>query len=287
MSKRVPNQRHTGAGALAILAAAFLFCTYASASPLDSRGDLNLNGLANEVSDAILFSDYFFAGLAAFTTDVDAQVAASDVNANNMPLEFRDLVYLARIVYGDAVPFPKLPAVDTLTALFTQNTFSQYVRVESPHTLAGAILDFDGEITPDFLPAAPDNFFHLTMNLSGGTRVLVASGQPDQASNGYWFSYTGEGTLVSVTTTDFADSPIDAQIAFETAPANCGDVNADGHRNISDAVSLINYIFVFGPPPLDVYTGDVDCNRILTVSDAVYLVLYVFAGGPAPCTNCP
>lgn len=286
MSKRVPNQRHTRTGALAFIAA-FLLCTFTSTIALGSRGDINLNGLAYEVSDAVLFSDYFFAGLAAFTTDVDAQVAASDVNSDNTPLEFRDLVYLSRVIYGDAVPFPKAPSVDTLTALFTQNTFYEYVRVESPHMLAGAILDFDGEITPDFLPTAPDNFLKRSVSVTGGTRILITSGDPGQATNGIWFSYSGVGTLTSVITTDFADSPIDAQIAFETAPANCGDVNSDGHTNISDAVSLISYIFAIGPPPLDILAGDVDCSRILTVSDAVYLILYIFAGGPAPCANCP
>lgn len=286
MSDRVSEKRNTRTAVFASIAVALLLSTFASASPLAGRGDLNLNGLANEVADAVLFSDYFFAGLAAFTTDVNAQVDASDVNANGLPLEFRDLVYLVRIVYGDALPFPKAPAVDTLTALFTQNTFSKYVRVESPHLLAGAIFDFDGEITPNFLPAAPHGFFSLSMNLNGGTRILVASGQPGQATNGVWFSYSGQGTLVSVTTTDFADSPIDAQIAFETASPNCGDVNSDGHTNISDAVSLINYIFDVFPSPVNPYTADVDCDQMITISDAVFLINYIFAGGPAPCSNC-
>lgn len=254
--------------------------------PIDYRGDINLNALAYEVADAILFSDYFFAGLAAFTTDVNAQVDATDVNANGLPLEFRDLIYLLRIILGDALPFPKAPAVDTLTAVFTQNTLSKFVRVESPHLLAGAILDFDGQITPDYLPAAPDNFFQESMNLAGGTRILVASGQPGQATNGIWFSYTGDAALVSVTTADFADSPIEAQIAFETAPANCGDVNNDRHTNISDAVSLINYIFDVFPSQIDPYASDVDCDRMISISDAVYLINYIFAGGTAPCAAC-
>ncbi len=254
--------------------------------PVSVRGDLNLNGIPNEVSDAVLFSDYYFQGLAVFITDQSTQVEASDINANGLPLEFRDLIYLLRIIVGDALPFPKRTEVDTLTALFTQNTFSKYVRVESPHSLAGAILDFDGEITPDFLNAAPGDYFKEFQHQNGGTRVLIAGSQPGQGSGGIWFTYAGTGSLVSAIAADFSDSPIEAQIAFETAIPNCGDLNLDHRTNIGDAVRLINYIFDIYPNSFNVYAADVDCDQMITISDAVYLVYYIFAGGSAPCANC-
>ncbi len=60
-----------------------------------------------------------------------------------------------------------------------------------------------------------------------------------------------------------------------------GDADGNGMHTISDAVFLINYIFVGGPAPCN---GDADCNCAVSISDAVYLINYIFAGGPAPCT---
>jgi hypothetical protein len=66
----------------------------------------------------------------------------------------------------------------------------------------------------------------------------------------------------------------------------CGDLDASGIINISDAVYLVNYIFGGGPAPLDERGGDVDCNNLTNVSDAVYMINYIFAGGAAPCAAC-
>ena len=32
--------------------------------------------------------------------------------------------------------------------------------------------------------------------------------------------------------------------------------------------------------------GKVDCNEFISVSDAIYLLNYLFVHGPAPCTGC-
>ncbi|MFH2056603.1 MAG: dockerin type I domain-containing protein [bacterium] len=67
----------------------------------------------------------------------------------------------------------------------------------------------------------------------------------------------------------------------------CGDSNADGVPNITDAVSLIQYIFAGGPAPQPLIAGDCNCDGVPNITDAVYLVQYIFAGGPAPCADCP
>jgi M6 family metalloprotease-like protein len=66
----------------------------------------------------------------------------------------------------------------------------------------------------------------------------------------------------------------------------CGDADANGFVNISDAVYLINYIFAGGPAPNPQAAGDADCNGFVNISDAVYLINYIFGGGPAPCAGC-
>jgi outer membrane protein assembly factor BamB len=63
----------------------------------------------------------------------------------------------------------------------------------------------------------------------------------------------------------------------------CGDANADEDVNVSDAVHIINYVFVGGDPPDPLVSGDVNCDEDVNVSDAVWIINYVFVGGNIPC----
>jgi hypothetical protein len=77
---------------------------------IDDRGDLNLNGVAYEVGDAVLYENYFTYGpgvLSADPTHRQAQIAASDVNGDGLTLSVGDLVSLIRVLTGDAAPLPK------------------------------------------------------------------------------------------------------------------------------------------------------------------------------------
>jgi hypothetical protein len=62
-----------------------------------------------------------------------------------------------------------------------------------------------------------------------------------------------------------------------------GDTDGNNIVNISDAVTLISYIFGGGPAPDPLEVGDCDCNGLVNISDAVYLINFIFGGGPAPC----
>lgn len=62
-----------------------------------------------------------------------------------------------------------------------------------------------------------------------------------------------------------------------------GDANFDGLVNVSDAVHIINYVFIGGDPPQPILeVGDVNCDSTVNISDAVWIINYVFVGGPAP-----
>jgi Arylsulfotransferase (ASST)/Dockerin type I domain len=63
----------------------------------------------------------------------------------------------------------------------------------------------------------------------------------------------------------------------------CGDANSDLTVNVSDAVYIINYVFVGGNAPLSYESGDTNCDSTVNVSDAVWIINYVFVGGNAPC----
>jgi streptogramin lyase len=62
-----------------------------------------------------------------------------------------------------------------------------------------------------------------------------------------------------------------------------GDANHDEEVNVSDAVYIINYVFVGGEPPNPLEAGDCNCDCAVNVSDAVWIINYVFVGGNEPC----
>ena len=66
----------------------------------------------------------------------------------------------------------------------------------------------------------------------------------------------------------------------------CGDSDGSGAVNVSDAVYLVDYIFLGGQPPDPLSAGDPNCSGNINISDAAYLVYYIFGGGPAPCAAC-
>jgi hypothetical protein len=63
----------------------------------------------------------------------------------------------------------------------------------------------------------------------------------------------------------------------------CGDANNDGSVNVSDAVYIINFVFVGGSEPQPVLAcGDANSDGTVNVSDAVMIINYVFVGGTQP-----
>lgn len=75
--------------------------------PPDDRGDINLNGIANEVGDAVLFTTYFIHGDVVWDPVYqEAQILATDINDDGIVLTVADLVYLIRIITGDEQAFP-------------------------------------------------------------------------------------------------------------------------------------------------------------------------------------
>jgi len=70
----------------------------------------------------------------------------------------------------------------------------------------------------------------------------------------------------------------------ETQLRNYVPGDADGSRlvNISDAVSLVAYIFAGGVEPYPLIAGDADCDGIVNISDATKLISYIFGGSSEP-----
>ena len=65
----------------------------------------------------------------------------------------------------------------------------------------------------------------------------------------------------------------------------CGDASSDGLVNLSDAVFIINYVFLGGAAPSYELAADVNCDASVNVSDAVFLINYIFNNGKTPCDS--
>jgi hypothetical protein len=61
-----------------------------------------------------------------------------------------------------------------------------------------------------------------------------------------------------------------------------GDANGDRDVDLSDAVYLVNYLFIGGPEPNVFEAGDANGDDEVDMADAVYIVNYLFIGGPPP-----
>jgi hypothetical protein len=110
---------------------------------IDLRGDLNMNELPNEVGDAVLYTNYFIYGPSVFIINLYGQVAASDINADGKTLTVGDLVYLIRIMTGDAVAIPKLAPFSDETRITLRNQDESYtVTTNSSSDMAAIRLSF-------------------------------------------------------------------------------------------------------------------------------------------------
>jgi hypothetical protein len=116
-------------------------------APVSEAGDINRNGAAYEVGDAVLLIDYL-AGGDVFSADPfmrGLQIEASDVNADGVPATVADLVYLIRVVSGAAVPIPgaKLSPFATEARIETQVAANEArVVLDAPTDIGALLLTF-------------------------------------------------------------------------------------------------------------------------------------------------
>lgn len=99
------------------------------------------------------------------------------------------------------------------------------------------------------------------------------------AENGWYTYYFDFSDGVDAVTT-----PMDS-IQIEIVTYICGDANADESINVSDAVYIINYVFLGASAPNPLETADPNCDGSVNVSDAVWLINFVFLGANAPCDS--
>lgn len=172
----------------------------ACADSIDARGDLNLNGLAYEIADAVLYSNYFVHGLGVFNINLQGQTAASDVNADGIPLSVGDLVYLTRVIVGDALPYPKVVTPVNVQLVNHDGTLT----ITSDVPMGAAYVVAEGSVTPTLLADEMDIKYAYDAE-QNVTRILVYS-----IGTG---SFTGEflhvpGTITSMELATYQGHPV-------------------------------------------------------------------------------
>jgi hypothetical protein len=155
---------------------------------LDDRGDVNLNGVANEIADAVVFTNYFIYGPAAFTINYEGQKAATEINGDGIALTVADLVYLIRVIVGDALPLPAFKPVPT-----TLHVTSGEVSVDN--AIGAGQFVFAGNV--DVTLAEGAKGMELQTNYHDGqTYAILYSFEKGVTANGHILN--SEGQLVSV-----------------------------------------------------------------------------------------
>ncbi len=91
-----------------------------------------------------------------------------------------------------------------------------------------------------------------------------------------WARAVGPGGEPLRTAVSYVSSRPAAPTPFRRA-----DANADGAVDLSDAITILRYLFVQSPLSC-LSAGDADGNERLDIGDSIFLLYYLFAGGTVP-----
>ncbi|MDH4156996.1 MAG: T9SS type A sorting domain-containing protein, partial [candidate division Zixibacteria bacterium] len=187
---------------------------------IDPRGDVNLNEIPFEIADFVLFKNYFRFGLEVFKINVDGQVATTDVNGDGATLTVEDLVYMARVIVGDALPLGMLePCSDT--AVFTHDEGAITLEFNSPDSLGAVFLVVEGDVTPSLAPGLEMDLDYNFMD--GCTRILVyALDAGSSIHSGPLMTLSGEGTLKEAYAATYMGAKVNTQIVSPSPSGSFG-----------------------------------------------------------------
>jgi hypothetical protein len=250
--------------------------------PPDDRGDINLNGIANEVGDAVLFSTYFIYGDVVWDPVYrDVQILATDVNDDGIVLTVADLVYLIRIITGDEQAFPpgenpKLAPQATASIGWQVTDGSLNVEWNCDRDAGAVLLAFDHDGAEFGAPVLADHTSGMKLishNTGSQLRVLIYGmdkGVRIPAGEGRILSvpvrHGGDGlTIAEVEAAGYYGSPIQVDLAKSaTVPRQFALLqNSPNPFNASTQITFV--LPDAGDVTLAVY--DVGGRRVATIAE--------------------
>jgi hypothetical protein len=249
--------------------------------PEDDRGDLNLNGIANEIGDAVLYTNYFIYGSSVWNpTWSEIQILASDINADGIVLTVADLIYLIRIITGDESPFPpegggpKLsPYANSVDVTNDVSNGVVTVRTNSSVDIGAAFLVFrySGSIGAPVL--ANNSGMEIRSNAANGElRVLVYSSVEAAASR----LTSGSNTLVTIPVGDGSIELVESQ--FSDYNGGLLSVNAASASLPTEYALLQNYPNPFNAGTIIAIQLTKPSDYTLTIFNVAGQVVRTFAG---------
>jgi hypothetical protein len=148
---------------------------------------------------------------------------------------------------------------------------------------SGALLVFKGTGSglppaPEWIVPAPDEAYRAEPFYDGGatfgSHIACVGGKTMVDGRGDLVIASGNGNTVAYT----------LAYAYQAGGAQFirGDPNGDGVNDISDAISILGFLFLGTAPPSCVKSSDVNDDGNIDLSDAVYLLTNLFLGGPVP-----
>jgi hypothetical protein len=189
---------------------------------IDATGDININGIPYEIADAVMYTRYFVEGLDAFGAHVEASIAASDVNADGITLSVADLVYLIRVIQGDALGYPKpTPGADDINVATQLIGGDMAVTYDASANVGGMLMIFNvnGSVGEPKLADGAAGMDMIYRPNGNELRVLIynsASLEPAyiKAGTNNLVNIPVEGTLElrSVEAADFFGSAMNASV---------------------------------------------------------------------------
>lgn len=173
--------------------------TNGPAKPRPIPGDVNLNGIAYEVADAVLFLNYFVYGQIVFTIDREVQIAATDANGDGLILSLADLTYIIRRAVGDDRPNPNLDPVEAFYTIDVRGIIKIAAEV------AAAALELRGNVEPTLLARNMDLEYAYDA-ANNKTRALVYSMEKGQTFSSKFLNTNGS-ELVSLEMATYEGAP--------------------------------------------------------------------------------
>ncbi len=150
-----------------------------------NTGDINLNGIAFEISDAIYFTNYF---MNPFTAPFNPlQYANSDINHDNIVASIADLVALINVITKGGQGKIAVGEGNNLNATLLTEKNDDGIRIsyESDFEIGGLLITFAGDdVTADNVLNLTDN---MTLDFASGAesnRILVYSLDGNQMPDG-------------------------------------------------------------------------------------------------------
>jgi len=160
------------------------------------NGDINLNGKASEIGDAVLFANYFTKGPVVFDVDKGRQIAASDVNGDCIAPALADLVYMIHLIVGNAKPVSELVPV-VATYQVDTGVVSVDIAVVKAHVIV------EGRAQASLLADSIDISARYD-TLQNLTRILVHSWDMEHTFTGEFLRVNGNLLTVDFATYDGA-----------------------------------------------------------------------------------